>query len=229
MAVAIEEMSEIVPSNNGLVLNIGMLTKERYHSMLTALEYVDSHRQKVLLDPVGCSASTFRLNAAKDLLATGKINILKVNPIEGLALCNQVQHGAYGVDSDGLDVNSKTNLATDLLAYYGQYNKHLVVVVTGQADIVASNEGVQVIRGGTAMQQRITGTGCMLNAVIMNAIIKKSSLHHGAIYGLKSMNLASERATSMLTNKQHTMTYKNLYLSSDRSSHDLLTVLSFLF
>lgn len=213
MAEAAEEMVDIVPGEDGLVINIGTLTLQKYHAMLTALEHIDCKRQKVLLDPVGCGASNFRLEKAKTLLETGKIHVLKVNPQEGLALCGNRVSGAYGVDSDRLNVHSKEQLAKNLLKLYGPMNEHLVVVVTGSADVIANKESLQVIRGGTKMQQRITGTGCMLNAVIMTAITQCEDLMKGVVLAIKSMNQASERATKRLRNKQHLMTYKQLLIN----------------
>jgi len=213
MAEASEEMADIIPLNDGLVINLGTLTAQRRFSMLMALNHIDSSRQKVLLDPVGCSASSFRLETAKDLLHSGKISVLKVNPREGLSLCDHDSPGAYGVDSDEIDIQSKLDLANALLSLYARVNSSLVVVITGKADVIANQTKSHVIRGGTAMQKKITGTGCMLNAVIMSHVTIHKSLIHGVISGVKAMNLASQRATRQLKNKQHTMTYKALLIN----------------
>lgn len=208
MAEAKEEMSDIIPQHQGLVINMGTITAERLHTMEIALEHVASDRQKVLLDPVGCNCSNYRLQGALDLLATGKINILKVNPREGMALIGINSHGAYGVDSDELNAVSKKQLASDLQRHFSQGNPELIVVVTGRADVIADAAGTQVVRGGSAIQQKITGTGCMLNAVIMAAVTKTPNTRKAIIRALTVMNRASERAVRELKNKKHLMTYK---------------------
>lgn len=219
MAEAIEEMSDVVPINNGLVINLGTLSKSRLEVMMTALNFINIENQHVLLDPVGCGSSYFRLKAAKEILSTGKVSILKMNPREAMALLDDAEINAYGVDSDEMDLNFKKELAMELLARYSIWNKNLIAVITGDSDIVAYKNETHAITGGTSMQKKITGTGCMLNAIIMTFVAKSISPVNAVISALKQMNKASLMATRKLKNKKHTMTYKELLINELSFSH----------
>lgn len=208
MAEAADEMAEITPQHQGLVINMGTLTTERLHAMTLALKYIDHHQQKVLLDPVGCGSSDFRLRGALDLLETGKVTILKANPREGMALLGSHQKGAYGVDSDALDVASKECLGANLYKTFAKGKSDFTVIITGAADVVVDSQGIQTVRGGSPLQQKLTGTGCMLNAVLMTATAKEADTHRAVIRALTAMNRASEQGARRLPNKKHLMTYR---------------------
>ncbi len=213
MAEAIEEMKDIVPVNNGLVINLGTLSKSRLELMMTALNFINPETQHVLLDPVGCSSSTFRLKAAKEIFLTGKISILKMNPREAMALLNENEISDYGVDSDEIDSLEKERLAIKLLERYSRWNEKLIVIITGKVDIIASKEGTHTINGGTQMQKKITGTGCMLNAVVMTFVAKSSNPTNAVVNAVKHMNNASKKATKKLKNKKYIMSYKELLIN----------------
>lgn len=212
MAEALEEMEEVVPKSKGLVINLGTMNASRREVMFAALMAVDTSQQKVLLDPVGCGSSTYRLDSALAILKTGKINILKVNTTEGLALLGEAKTRDCGVDSHDFDEESKVQLAKALACEFHKSNEGIVVVVTGEVDVVATVNNCESFEGGTYMQQKITGTGCMLNAVIMTYVAEVSDIYKGTIKAIKHMNLASERATTRLQDKAYLMIYKDLLI-----------------
>lgn len=212
MAEALEEMEEVAPKSKGLVINIGTMNTNRREVIFAALRAIDPSKQKVLLDPVGCASSTFRLESALAILKTGKIHILKVNVAEGLALLSENNKSDYGVDSCDLEKEAKIQLAKDLVGAFEPSNLDLIVVVTGELDVVASKHKHQSFEGGTYMQQKITGTGCMLNAVLMTYASEAIDLFKAVSKAIKHMNLASERATLRLQNKAYLMIYKDLLI-----------------
>jgi len=202
----------------------------------------------VLLDPVGCGSSFFRLNVALNLLKTGKISFLKLNSLEGIALLNESITKGSGVDSIEIEIEDKQQLAKSLVDKYTTYNKKLIVIVTGVVDVVASKTQVKAIYGGTKMQQKITGTGCMLNSILLtfiakskladqinvdvssanqyNANVSNMNQFNTVIKAIKHMNAASERATNRINNKNYTMSYKQLLMDEISNGHKELYLIT---
>ena len=228
MAEALEEMDQVAPKSNGLVINLGTMNASRREVMFAALSAIDTSKQKVLLDPVGCGTSTYRLESALAILNTGKVNILKANAAEGFALLDlensdkskklenqyntKVLENELGVDSQSVSVLKKEQLAKALVEKFEETNQGIIVVITGEVDVVASKNKCKSFNGGTYMQQKITGTGCMLNAVIMTYVSEASDIFKATCKAIKHMNLASECATSRLQDKAYLMIYKDLLI-----------------
>jgi len=210
MAEAAEEMKAVTDLHQGLVINLGTLNKDKIETMKQALRFIDEKRQKVLLDPVGCGASPYRLETAKALLETGKIAILKLNAREGMALLDGHTYPGFGVDSDEIDLDIKLQVAKKLSDMYGKGK--LIVAITGQIDLVVRADERQILEGGTSMQSRISGSGCMLNAVIMTFVSKSHNTYGAVVQAMKHMNKASERATIRLKNKSYSMSYKHMLI-----------------
>ena len=231
MAEAAEEMNDIVPQVNGLVINIGTLTSERLHTMSVALDHIDPTKQKVLLDPVGCAASHYRLHAARKLLHTGKVAILKTNAQEGLALLSEEIHDGCGVDSKEITTSEKEQLAKNLVEKYQHSSLPFISIITGAIDVVSDGTQVISIDGGSPMQQQITGTGCMLGGIIMTHVSQNDSdsLLKAVISGIQAMNSASTKAAKKVDTKRNRLSYKqhliehlastskNLYVITDES------------
>lgn len=77
MANAKEEVAEMAQLADALVLNIGTLTKETVEAMILAGQAANEKGVPVLLDPVGVGATTFRANAAKQLLEKVKMTVVR--------------------------------------------------------------------------------------------------------------------------------------------------------
>ncbi len=225
MAEAAEEMADVASLSNALVINLGTLQENRLTGIRMALEQADM-KKPVLLDPVGCASSGYRLRVAEEMLASGKISILKLNVREAMALSSGSIQGAFGVDSDLPEEIDQEELAEKLVQRYSCMNSGLTVVVTSRRDVIASGEETLNIRGGTGMQKRISGTGCMLNALIIREVIRSEDSFSGAIRAVKVMNRASLRATRRLRNKDYIATYKQYLvdeISVSRKSVYLIT------
>ncbi len=231
MAEATEEMNDIIPQVNGLVINIGTLTSERLHTMSVALNHINPTSQKVLLDPVGCAASHYRLHAARKLLHTGKVAILKANAQEGLALLNEEIHDGCGVDSKEITTYEKEQLAKNLVKKYKHSSLPFIAVITGAIDVVSDGKEIISIEGGSSMQQQITGTGCMLGGIIMTHVSQNDTdkMLKAVISGIQTMNNASAKAAQKVDAKRNRLGYKqhlleeltpsvkSLYLITDES------------
>ena len=50
-----------------------------------------------------------------------------------------------------------------------------IVAATGKTDIIASNGEIKEVTGGTAQLSQVTGTGCMLGAIIATFLAEDNS------------------------------------------------------
>ncbi|MDF1618500.1 thiamine phosphate synthase [Petrocella sp. FN5] len=210
MSEASMEYEEIIPKVDGVVINIGTADQMRFNKMDYAHQIAKEHNKILLLDPVGCSASRFRMNQSIKALKNGGVSILKCNTQEAKALLNEkISTTFYGVDSQ-IDVGDKHNeLAQNLWKKYEVFNLEFIVVITGATDYVASSKGVWALTGGSVLQQRMTGTGCMLNSLIITRVCASSMDRHEAILkALDCMKRSSQMAAQEIAHQQRLGLYK---------------------
>ena len=86
MAHAENEVEDMVSFAGALVLNIGTLTDDWIASMLKAGQKATERRTPIILDPVGSGATALRTNAAKKIIASVGISVIRGNASEILSL-----------------------------------------------------------------------------------------------------------------------------------------------
>lgn len=165
MGDCLEDISCFLHQVKGILLNMGGITRERFALMHEiALEGMQKDIP-IVLDPVGCHSSSFRMLLAKDLLATKAITCLKGNHSEIYALY-EVYLG------DGVSKPSMLGVNGEPVDHLEDYAKALalhlgiIVVATGPIDIITNGDAVFLNRSGHAMMTKITGTGCVLGAIL---------------------------------------------------------------
>lgn len=166
MADDIKEVAEITTLCAGLNLNIGTLNQRTIEAMLLAGQQANNLNHPVVLDPVGVGASTLRNQAAQRLLNQVHFAVIKgnISEIKALALKSQT---TQGVDAATLDLVTKENLH-EVVSFAKKYAKTLqtILVITGPIDLVVDENQAYAVYNGHSMMAKITGTGCMLNALI---------------------------------------------------------------
>lgn len=166
MADDAEEASEITSICNGLLINIGTLNSRTITSMRLAGQRANALSHPTVLDPVGAGASSLRTRAASSLLQDISFTVIRGNRSEIRALA----HGtgaAKGVDASAGDALTEQNISKAIEeAKYLCDRTGAVVAITGAIDIVTNGRKTHLIRNGHPMMCRISGTGCMLTAVI---------------------------------------------------------------
>ena len=166
MADAIEEVEDITSICGSLVLNIGTLNARTIASMLKAGEKANSLNHPVILDPVGAGASPLRTETTFELLEKLKFSVIRGNISEIMTIAKG-SGTTRGVDADLKDLVTEDNLEEAVAFAKALSGKTgAVIAITGAIDIVASAEKAFIIRNGHPMMGRITGTGCMLTALI---------------------------------------------------------------
>ncbi|MCF8019698.1 MAG: thiamine phosphate synthase [Vallitaleaceae bacterium] len=214
MSDASMEFEEIIPKVDGVVINIGTADQLRFDKMDHAHRIAKEHNKILLLDPVGCSASRFRLDYCIQSLKNGGISILKCNAHEAKTLLNEeISPTFLGVDSQTVMGEQHHELVRNLWKKFEVYNLELIVIITGATDYVASSKGAWELTGGSVLQQRITGSGCMLNSLIITRVCASSMDRHEAILkALDCMNRSSQMAAKWIVHQQRIGLYKQQLL-----------------
>lgn len=211
MADDTEEVEEITSICGGLVLNIGTLNKHTIPAMFLAGKKSKELGHPIILDPVGAGASALRTNTAIQLMKEMQCTVIRgnISEIKTLALGSGT---TKGVDADILDVVNEQNLKASV-AFAKNFSREsgAVIVITGAIDIVADSEKTYVIKNGHPIMARITGSGCMLTAMIGAYVVANQSDVLGATAAaVAAMGLCGEKAYAKLkANNTGNSTFRN--------------------
>ena len=187
MAMAPQEMDEVTGICDGLNLNIGTPSEERFEAMRIAARMAAKKNIPIVLDLVGVGVSRFRMDFVMSLLDEVHVDVIKGNLSEVKAV---MEHGRCdgGVEvTDTADESDAKALACRAALRYG-----CICVITGETDYVAelcdeagcydNNErSVMCITGGHPMMKRVTGTGCMLSGLICAFVAADCDDKYGAV------------------------------------------------
>ncbi|MEG1000482.1 MAG: hydroxyethylthiazole kinase [Cellulosilyticaceae bacterium] len=198
MADALQEVEEITSHSNALVLNMGTLNEDKLRSMLCAGQQANRLGIPIILDPVGVGASTFRRNAAKQLLETLHLTVIRGNASEIETLTT------YQSVSQGIDVNT-TSLESTSLLFAQELSKKIgaIVVISGATDLITYKRTTYQVFNGHPILTRITGTGCMLTSLIgAYCGANPSSLLEATVAAVGTMGLCAELAYDQTESSQ---------------------------
>lgn len=161
-----KEVEEITSICTALTINIGTLNERTIKSMIKAGKKANAISHPVVLDPVGAGASKLRTNTTFDLLEKVKFTVIRGN-ISEIKTVYLGSGTTQGVDADVKDVITEQNLE-EAVSFAKKLSEKTgaVIAITGAIDIVADRKSAFVIRNGHSMMSKISGTGCMLSAMI---------------------------------------------------------------
>ena len=160
MAHAKEELEEIINIADSLSLNLGTLDSNWIDSCKVALNHAQKKGIPVLLDPVGAGATKLRTKSSIELLEQGGIKFIKGNASEIIALSGKQLDSSKGVENTS--TLSPAITAGKTLAE--KYN--ICIIITGKQDTIISSQKIEHFTFGHSMMTKVTGIGCLLNAVI---------------------------------------------------------------
>ncbi|MGA9451027.1 MAG: hydroxyethylthiazole kinase [Verrucomicrobiia bacterium] len=187
MAHAPEEAAEMAGIASALVLNIGTLTVGMVEAMKLAAARANQKGIPVVLDVCGAGATEFRDRKAFELLDQAKINIIKGNTSE-IARVSGAKIRTKGVDATEVTADLET------LAQALAVRRQTTVVITGQVDIVADEQGIYRVKNGDALMTRVVGTGCMATSIIGAFAAVEPDCSKAAACGLACYGIAAELA-----------------------------------
>ncbi len=211
MADAPEEVENITSRCDGLVLNLGTPNPRKIEAMALAGRTANALAHPVVFDPVGVGMSDFRRSAARELLRAVRFAVIRGNASEIRTLV----HGTTahrGVDSDA-DVSEEVEtveLAKTLAEHTG-----VVVLLTGETDIVTDGSTTYRVTGGHPMMRDVTGAGCQLSALVgAYTAANPGETLTATLAASCAMGLCGERAHDRLQPEDGNATYRNYILDA---------------
>lgn len=187
MAHAKEEVEDMVKISQALVLNIGTLDKQKVDSMILAGKTANNNGVPVVFDPVGAGATPFRTKAALNIMKEVNVAVLRGNVAEISNMVGQ-QSEIRGVDAGESD-GDKLELAKEAADRF-----NTTVVITGKTDVISNGFTTYSVENGDSLLTNITGTGCLLSAVIGAFITNHEDVFNGTIAATAVYGIAAELA-----------------------------------
>ena len=164
MADDLREAAEAVKDAGALVCNLGAVAM--VDSMVSAGRRANEVGVPVVLDPVAAGGTTLRRDSSRRLLEQVHFAAIRGNASEIRALAGQGS-GSSGVDVTELDVITEENLMESIEVVKALAKRTgSVIAVSGKIDVISDGEQTMVLRNGCATMARITGSGCMLTAMM---------------------------------------------------------------
>lgn len=190
-----QEVEEITTVCDGLTINIGTLNSRTVESMMLAGKRANALDHPILLDPVGVGASALRTRTAIELLENVKFTAVRgnISEIKTLVLGSG---NTKGVDANVADAVTEENRKR-VIAFAGEFSRKTgaVIVITGAVDLAVDGKQAYVIRNGHPMMSKVTGTGCMLSAMMAAYLTaNKDTPLQAAAAAVCAMGIAGERA-----------------------------------
>lgn len=227
MAMAPQEMDEVTGICDGLNLNIGTPSEERFEAMRIAARMAAKKSIPIVLDLVGVGVSRFRMDFVMSMLDEVHVDVIKGNLSEIKAVmehsrCDggvEVTDTAAESDAKALAcrmalrygcicvITGETDYVAQLCDEAGGYdynergamNTDVMNVVASDADGYTHTYRVGSITGGHPMMKRVTGTGCMLSGLICAFVAASCDDKYGAVTAaLSCMKRAGGLAASAM-------------------------------
>ena len=143
-----QELEELIKIASCVVINIGTLDHNQIIMFEKAVQICGKLNKKVILDPVGSGATSYRTNTALKLLSMGHISIIKGNASEIMSLSGD------NVNTKGVDSSNSTDDAVDAASRLAKkYN--ICVVVSGKKDLIINEKSHQYCDLGHKMIESI--------------------------------------------------------------------------
>lgn len=205
-----EDAEEITGICGGLNINIGTLNQRTIPAMLAAGKKSNACGHPVLLDPVGAGASALRTQTANRLMKELKLAVIRgnISEIKTLALGAGTTKGVDADVADTVSEDTLTQTVTFAKEFAGKTGS--IIVITGAIDIVADAQVAFAVRNGHSMMSRITGSGCMLSAM-MTAYVTANPEDplKACLAATCAMGLCGEKAFNRLTNHEGNAAFRS--------------------
>lgn len=181
------EVSEITSASNALGVNLGNITDVRMKSMLISGKTAFKERIPQVIDLVGVGCSKLRFNYAKKFIFQCHPDVIKGNLSEIRAIYG-IESNAKGIDAgecdkitdDNIEIMKKLSLRTNS-----------VIAATGAIDVITNGSETYLIKNGCEMLSMVTGTGCMVTALIAS-YISSLDIFAGTILAVSLMGICGE-------------------------------------
>lgn len=184
------EMDELVRLSSAVVINIGCIETGQFEAMKVAANAAGASGSLWVLDPAGVGASSFRTQAAIELVKEFHPAVIRANASEIMALA-----GFVG-ESKGVDSTCSSEYALDsakkLAREYG-----LVVSLSGEIDYITDGEEVVRLANGSPLMPSVTAMGCVASALTGAFVAVDSDIMSSAANAMALMGVAGEMAAAV--------------------------------
>jgi len=159
MSQAEHEIEDLLKISKSVVINPGTVNDEFISLCKQTCFAANALGIPIILDPVGAGASQYRTDICTILMSEFDIAIIRGNASEIMALagCTQKTQGVDSIIDSAYALESAKLLSK-------QCNS--AIVVSGKIDILVDSNLQTVLECGSSLMPTITGTGCLLTAVI---------------------------------------------------------------
>jgi hydroxyethylthiazole kinase len=158
MSVCDAELEELIKISHAVNINIGTLDENFITRAVQAVKLAKTYHKPVIVDPVGCGASSIRTKTARKLMLIGP-SIIRGNASEIMALFD-TETKSLGVESLHATDQAKNH------AHQLAKNHQLTIVVSGEKDFITDATTEIILPFGSPLMKLITGMGCALTAII---------------------------------------------------------------
>lgn len=204
------EVEEITSICSGLNINMGTLNQHTIPSMFLAGKKANELNHPIILDPVGVGASKLRTKTALQLLKELRFTVIRgnISEIKALALGTGT---TKGVDAHVTDIVNEKNLEETVnFAKKFAERTGAIIGITGAIDIVTNTEEAYIIRNGHPIMSKITGTGCMLTAMIAAYVAANpDNILEATAGAICAMGICGEQAYDRLAKEEGNSSCKN--------------------
>lgn len=187
MADAKEEVADIARMAGSIVLNMGTINANMVEVMLMAGKAANEANTPVIFDPVGAGATPYRTETARLLAKELDLAVIRGNAAEIANVIGE-KWEIKGVDAGEGDLNIVE------LAEKAAKQLHTTVAITGKLDVVSNGTETYTIENGHPILTKVTGTGCLLTAVVGAFAAVEQDYVAAAIAALTSYEVAAELA-----------------------------------
>ena len=164
------EVCDIAQISDVIVINIGTINQTTFEAMKLVCCFANQKHIPIILDPCGVGCSNFRNDCIKTLLTNYQISVIRGN-------LNEISFIEKMLNKNSDQLNDKNKSAIDSnITMSVEKKNHIakilaqrlscVVCISGKIDIITDGQNIKYCTFGSRLLQSITGTGCMLTAVI---------------------------------------------------------------
>lgn len=215
MSDDMEEVEDITSICGGLNINIGTLNQHTIPAMISAGKRANALGHPVVLDPVGAGASPLRTRSAFRLMEEIQFTAVRgnISEIKTLALGSGT---TKGVDADLADAVTEDTI-DGIVKFAEDFAKRTgaVIAITGATDIVAGADKAYLIRNGHPIMGRITGSGCMLSAMLCAYLVANpENALEATAAAICAMGLCGEKAFARMGKEDGNATFRNYLIDA---------------
>lgn len=215
MAEHLLEVSEITAVSKSLGVNLGNITDNRMKSMLISGKIAFEKKIPQVIDLVGVGCSKLRLDYARKFISECHPSVIKGNMSEIKAICG-IKSNSKGIDVGAGDIVTEENSdeSIEMLKKLSLQTAS-VVAATGVVDIITNGTHTYLITNGCEMLSMITGTGCMLTALIAS-YISSGNILDSTVLAITLMGICGELSQNVKgTGSFRTELIDNMFSISD--------------